>query len=228
MPNSRWKRPLPDHRRRFRRTAAERPHFKTVTVRDRPLPDIGDFLIKGPVHFTHRPLAAFNAGISALREQSFARTLAAWRPSGSFLPTPPRAIDPDVRTQTTRRRQCYAPPRRRNGRPLAWRLRCPVSCRSLSVLDHSRPNSESRLSPPRATNGPHSWLDSRCFTYGMSAAGSPRQGYRCKFRWLRWRVPAIPVPLVGCSTLLLERVLNCALDSPEILHLYIGKRVAHA
>jgi hypothetical protein len=60
----------------------------------RPLPDIGDFLIKGPVHFTYRLLAAINARISALLEQSFARTLAAWPPSGSFLPTPPRAIDP--------------------------------------------------------------------------------------------------------------------------------------
>ena len=133
-----------------------------------------------------------------------------------------------VRTQTTRRRRCYAPPRRRYGRPLAWRLRCPVWRRSLSVVDHSRPNSESRLSPPRGTNGPHAWLDSRCLTYGMSAAGSPRQGYRCKFRWRRSRVPAIPVSLTGCSTLLLERVLYCAFDSPEILHLFSGKRVAHA
>jgi hypothetical protein len=32
----RRKRPLPDHYRRFWRTAAERPHYKSATVRDRP------------------------------------------------------------------------------------------------------------------------------------------------------------------------------------------------
>jgi hypothetical protein len=30
----RWKRPLLDHCRRFGRTAAERPHFKSATVSD--------------------------------------------------------------------------------------------------------------------------------------------------------------------------------------------------
>jgi hypothetical protein len=33
----RWKRPLPGSCRRFGKTAAERPHFKTVTVRERPV-----------------------------------------------------------------------------------------------------------------------------------------------------------------------------------------------
>jgi hypothetical protein len=32
----RWKRPLPDNCRQFWKTAAERPRFKTVTVRERP------------------------------------------------------------------------------------------------------------------------------------------------------------------------------------------------
>jgi hypothetical protein len=34
---ARWKRPLPDNCRRLWNTAAERPHFKTVTVRERPI-----------------------------------------------------------------------------------------------------------------------------------------------------------------------------------------------
>jgi len=80
--------------RRIADMAREGLNPGTTSDRSRPLLDIGDFPIKGPVHFTHRSLATFNARISGLRERSFPRTLAVWPPSGSFLPTPPRAIDP--------------------------------------------------------------------------------------------------------------------------------------